>query len=113
MAADAGDVRDGDIVCAGLEGDAVVVVGDMDVGDEDGRAGADVEPIGVFGRVAAFGCCVHCEGGEGDVSGAAFDRVEDVGGFFWRRLEIVMSEPPLIYAEMLACSIGYGVVWVG
>lgn len=78
MAADAGYVRDGDPVCAGLEGDAVVIVGDVDVVYEDVRAGADVEAVGVFGGVGALGRCVHCEGCEGDVGRAAFDRVEDV-----------------------------------
>lgn len=78
VAADADYVCDGDEVGARLEGDAVVVVGDVDVGDEDGGAGADVEAVGVFGGVAALGGCVHGEGCEGDVGGAAFDGVEDV-----------------------------------
>lgn len=79
MAADAGYVGDCDAVCAGLEGDAVVVVGDFDVFDEDVGAGVDVEAVGVFGEVGALRDGVHCEGCEGDVVGAAFYGVEDVG----------------------------------
>jgi hypothetical protein len=79
VAADTGYVGYCDAVCAGLEGDAVVVVGYFDVVDEDVCAGADVEAVGVFGEVGALGGCVHCEGCKGDVVGAAFYGVEDVG----------------------------------
>lgn len=79
MAADAGYVGYCDVVCAWLEGDAVVVVGDLDVVDEHVCARADVEAVSVFGRVGALGGGVHCERCEGDVGGAAFYGVEDVG----------------------------------
>lgn len=79
MAADAGYIGDCDAVCAGLESDAVVVVGHLDVVDEDVGAGADVEAVGVFREICAFRGGVHGEGCEGDVVGAPFYGVEDVG----------------------------------
>lgn len=39
-------------------------------------------------------------------------ELKTLGGFFWRRLEIVMSEPPVICAEIVSLYDWiWGVVW--
>lgn len=80
MAADAGYVCDCHAIGAWLKGHAIVVVRNLYVVDDDVGAGADVEAVCVLGGIGAFRCRVHCERCEGDVVGATFDGVEDVGG---------------------------------
>lgn len=54
MAADAGYVCDCHAIGAWLKGHAIVVVGDLDVIDDDVGAGADVEAVCVLGGIGAF-----------------------------------------------------------
>ena len=60
MGAGTRDGVDGDVVGARLEGDAVVLVGDADVGEGDVGSWADVPAVRVLGQVGGGRC--RCEG---------------------------------------------------
>lgn len=56
MTAGTGDIGYSYPVCTGFERNAVVVIGDGDIRNGDIFTLADIETVGVFSRVGAFGC---------------------------------------------------------
>lgn len=73
MAAVADAVGEG-YVGARVDGEAVVLVGDVGAGDGDGGGGANVEGVGVGGGCGGVACCaggvIDSDVGEGERRGA-------------------------------------------
>ncbi len=80
VGAGTGDCVYGDVGGAGFEGNAVVLVGDGDVGDGDECGLGDVPAVGIFWWVAGGGAGGHGQFAVGNVFGASRDVVEDIGG---------------------------------
>lgn len=80
VAACAGDVCDGGVAAARLEGDTIIVVGDSRAVNGHMRRLANVPAVGIVGDIGAGTDGVQSDIRVRDVARTTSNRVEDVGG---------------------------------